>query len=559
MGAELELLWMLAEHLVLTALPAALGAFVAMRRGLRSVPLLLGVALAASGLTAILSFWAFYADPTVGQAFAFLTVLGSAYGIVLCRPDRLDRGLLRELAVPAALWALASALLVYLGFIHGGTSEPLMMSTARFSHPLPGDNQIPNFFADWFFHHGHDGPPPPFGDWLSSDRPPLQVGYVLAQRPFGWDDVGLHYEVLAVIVQQLWILGMWAVLRAARLRPLIRGLAILAATVSDVAIVNGFFVWPKLIAAAFLLAALAMVLSDDWLRLRHNPWTAALFAGLCGLAMLAHGASAFGILPLLVFAAIRGLPDWRWLGVAVGVGIVLLAPWSAYQRYADPPGDRLVKWQLGGYLPIDERGALETIVDGYEEAGFDGALENKWRNVTTMIGQREVEGAVPAAIDDLEAGHPGEAVAALRLPRFFGLLPFLGILLLALPAMLVRRIRGRPEGPEWRFAVTALGFCVFVAACWALLLFGSSETAATIHVGTLALPLLAVCACVAGAYAVSRWFGIVLATLNVLFVLVLYVPYVGPPPGTSYSAVAALLAAAALGGFAFVALRPGER
>ena len=26
--------------------------------------------------------------------------------------------------------------------------------------------------------------------WLLSDRPPLQIGYVLTQRVFGWDDTG---------------------------------------------------------------------------------------------------------------------------------------------------------------------------------------------------------------------------------------------------------------------------------------------------------------------------------------------------------------------------------
>ncbi len=173
MSANLELLWMLLEHLTLTALPAALGVFLAMRRGLRSVSLLLCIALAASGATAMLAFWAYYVDPTIGQATAFLIVLGSIYGIVLCRPDRLDRALLRELAVPAALWALGSAFVVYLGFLHGGTDQPLALATTRFSHPLPTDNEIPRFFADWYFHHGHHGPPPPFADWLSSDRPPL--------------------------------------------------------------------------------------------------------------------------------------------------------------------------------------------------------------------------------------------------------------------------------------------------------------------------------------------------------------------------------------------------
>lgn len=563
MSADLELLGLLLEHLLLTALPAALAVFAAMRKGMRSVPLLLAVALAGSGLAAMLAFWSYYLDPLLGQVASFVIALGSIQGIFFCRPDRLDRGILRQLAVPAALWALGSAFVVYLGFLHGGTTEPLGVATTRFSHPLPGDNLIPIFFSDWFFERQVDGvhydKVPMFVDWLSSDRPPLQIGYVLAQRPFGWDDDGLHYQVLAVIVQQLWIVGMWAVLCAARLRPLARGLAIVAAMVGDVTIVNGFFVWPKLIAAAFVLAAFAMVLSDDWPRLRANPYAAALFAALCGLAMLAHGASAFGILPLLAIAALRGMPTWRWLGIAALVGVALLGPWTAYQRYADPPGDRLVKWHLAGSLEIDDRGALETIVDGYGEVGVDGALGNKWHNLKTIAGVDELRGALEAASDRLGEGDTGEAIAALRLPRFFALLSFLALFLIAPPAMALARLRGPIAGAEWRFALWSLGFCLLITGVWALLMFGGPEAAATIHVGTLVSPLLAVCGCVAGAYAVSRRFAVALTAVNVLLVLVLYVPAVNPPPDSSYSLLAALLAAASLLAFAFLALRPGGR
>lgn len=560
MGADLELLGLLAQHLVLTALPAALAVCVAARRGLRDVPLLLCVALAASGAAAMLSFWAFYLDPLAGQATAFLVALGSVQGIVLCRPDRLDRDLLRELAVPAALWALGSAFVVYLGFLHGGADEPLALATTRFSHELPADNQIPLFFAEWFADHGHSPVPPPFGDWLSSDRPPLQIGYALSQRPFGWDEeVGRHYQVLGVVVQQLWIVAAWALLSVARLRPPARGLALLAATVSDVAIVHGFFVWPKLIAAAFVLAALAMVLSPDWGRLRASPLGAALFAALCALAMLAHGASAFALIPLLGFAALRGLPGRRWLGVAAAVALVLLGPWSAYQRFADPPGNRLLKWQLGGSLEIDDRGSLETIVDGYEEAGLGGALGNKWGNVTRMVGQEDVDAALEAAADRIGEGDLDEAAASLRGPRFFDLLPLLGLLLLGPLAMLVARVRGSPGGPEWRFAMASLAFCAAVAVVWALLMFGEFDSSTFVHVGSLALPLLALLACVVGAFAVSRPLAIGLVALNVAFVLALYVPAPAAPPGASVSALAAVLAAASLAGFALLALRPARR
>lgn len=558
MAANLELLWMLGEHLLLTGLPAAAGALLGARMGLRSVPLLLALALAASGATAILSFWLYYAEPSLGQTGSFFFAFGSALLVAWCLREGVDRGLLRELVVPFALLALASAFVLFLGFLHGGAEQPLLTAGARFSHPLPGDNDIPLFFADWFYLYGHVGTPPPFGDWLSSDRPPLQIGYVLAQRPFGWDDGSLHYQVLSVVVQQLWVLGLWALLVAARLTPRTRGLVAFAAIVSDVAILHGFFTWPKLIAAAFLFAALAMVLSEDWQRLRRAPWAGALFAALCGLAMLAHGSSAFFVLPLLAVAAVRGVPSWRWLGTGAAVGIVLLGSWGAYQRYADPPGDRLVKWQLGGSLEIDDRGAVETVLDGYREEGLGGTLDNKWGNVTALLSQGGTEKTAREAADFIAEGDPGKAILSVRVLRFFALLPFLGLLLLGPLAMLVARLRGRPEGPDWRFAVLALGFSALACLTWVLLMFGGPNAATVIHQGSLAVPLLAACACVAGACAVDRRFGIGLVVANVALVLLLYVPALGPALGSSYSLSAGLLAAAALAGIALLTLRTGR-
>ena len=129
-------------------------------------------------------------------------------------------------------------------------------------------------------------------------------------------------------------------------------MAMVLVVVSDLAIVNGFFVWPKLLPAAMLLAAAALVMTPLWDELRRSLWAAALVAALCGVAMLGHGGSAFGIVPLARVAAYRGLPSRRWIGVGLAVGIVLMAPWSAFQKYADPPGNRVVKWTLAGELAL---------------------------------------------------------------------------------------------------------------------------------------------------------------------------------------------------------------
>lgn len=560
MSGELDLIWMLPVHLALTAAPGAAAALLAMRGGVRSIPILLGVALAASGAGAMLAFWSYYADPMVGQVVSFLLVLGSVQAIAWTWYAGLDRGILRQLAVPAALWALGSAFVVFLGFLHGGEGEPLLTAANRFSHPLPGDNYLPSYFADWFFQHGNEGSPPPYASWLSSDRPPLQIGYALAQRPFGWDGDGLHYQVLGVILQQLWILGMWSVLCAARVRSRTRGLAIFAAMVGDVAILQGFFVWPKLLAASFLLAALAIVVSPRWPELRRSLPVAALFAALCGLAMLAHGGSVFVLIPLLVLAALRGMPSWRWVGVAALVGLVALGPWTAYQRYADPPGDRLLKWHLAGSMDITDRSALAVIADSYREAGIEGTLDNKWSNLAMVVAVRETRDSVEEAFDHARAGNLGDAAMTLRVLRFFYLAPLLGIFLIAPIAMAVARVRGRPEGPEWRFATVALVFCLFATLTWALLLFGNVESSTRVHAGSLFVPLLFVCAAVVGLRATYPRFALGLVAVNSVAVLALYVPALAPPPGTSYSVLAALLATAALAGFGLLCLRgePGD-
>jgi hypothetical protein len=555
--ANAEILWKLVEHLVLTGAPGVAMGLLLARRGVRSVPLILVAGLAASGTAAYLAFWAYYASPEIGAVWAFLVLFGSAQVAVLSwYRGQLDAQLLRELRTPLLLWVFGSLFVTYLGFLHGGSDPAIPMSALRFSGQLPSDNDIPQFFAGWFFEHGHHGTPPLYpGEWHMSDRPPLQIGYVLSQRIFAWDTSTLHYQVLGVVAQQLWIVGMWAMLCAARLRPRTRSLAMLATMVSDIAIVHGFFVWPKLIAASFLLAAVALVISPEWVRWRRDLRIAILFAGLCGLAMLSHGSSIFAVVPLLLFGALRGMPSWRWLGIAGAVGMVCMGSWAAYQRFDDPPGNRLLKWQFGGVVEIDERGALEAIVDSYREVGVGGAIDAKWNNFGEIAGLEHGPDHFEEAVDAVGEGNFSDAIAELRGPRFFSLLPLLGVFLVAPFAMLLARDRGRRQIEEWRFGLFCFAFVVVGCLAWGLLLFGAPNAIAWLHVSSLAIPLLGICGCVVGLRATYPRLALAVVAVNAITVLVLYTPSLTPPPGTRYSAVAAVLAAAGLAGFALVAFR----
>lgn len=528
----------------------------AARRGIVSVPILLAIGLAASGATALLAFWAYYADPVVGETFSYFLILGAALlaGRSLVGA-RFEPGLLRRLATPLGLWALGSVFLVFLGFVHGGTETPLSTAATRFSHPLPSDNQIPIFYTEWFFEHGHAGKAPEFpGEWLSSDRPPLQVGYGLLQHPFGWDAKGLSYQVMGVVLQQLWIIGLWALMMAASVGRLTRGLTTVAIQVSGLAIVNGFFVWPKLLPVAMLLAAAALVMTPLWSRLRTSLWGAALVAALCGAAMLGHGSTIFGVIPLVAVAFYRGLPGWRWLGTAALVGIAFMAPWSAYQKYDDPPGNRLAKWTLAGEPVVDDRGTLETVVDAYREEGIGGTLHNKGQNFATISGGTMAPRAIEAALD---TGKLSEVARAFRLVFFYYLLPSMGLLLLAPFAMALRR-RNRGS-PEFAFALTCFLVAFVGVVAWAMLVFGNGNLHTVLHVSSYLIPILGMAGAVAGLRASFPRFALWYVGIASALSLALYAPVLDQLPGTEYSTTAAVFAAAALAAFAALALRGSGR
>lgn len=549
-----ELLLLLALHLVLTALPGVAASLYGARLGVRQVPVLLAIALAATGAAAMGAFWAYYADRTVGQSFSFFLLFGSVMLIGWSlQGGRIDRGLLGQLAAPLALWGLGSAFLVFLGFVHGDISYPVETAAGRFYGPLPSDNDLPRFFAEWFYANGHAGDPVYPPDWLASDRPPLQIGFVLAQRPFGIGLEALNYQVLGVILQQLWIVGLWALLTAARLGRSTRALVVVAVLLSGLAIVNGFFVWPKLLPAAMLLAAAALVITPLWDKARANRGAAVLLGLLVALAMMGHGSSVFGVIPLALIAAVRGLPSWRWIGIAALVAIVVMAPWTAYQKYDQPPGDRLLKWSLAGVTEIDERGTVETIVDSYREAGFDGAIHNKGQNFVTMVGGGPALEALDRAGDNVGAGKLTDALREVRTVVFFDLFPSLGLLLLAPVAMALGWRRGRRRPEERSFALLCFAVVGIGCVAWGLLAFGDLSSRTVLHVSSYLLPILLFSGAVAGLRAVLPRFAVYYTLLASALMLALYVPVLEPLPGNPFSVWNALLAALALAGFGAVA------
>jgi hypothetical protein len=177
-------------------------------------------------------------------------------------------------------------------------------------------------------------------------------------------------------------LGLWAFLRSLRLSERRILITVLAVAACGAVYFNTVYAWPKMIGGALILA------SAVFLRRRPIEVKGAIIAGLAAsLSILAHGASSFGVAgltPLFLHKSNR-----RRLLLLLAFGLIFgltYLPWAAYQKFFDPPGDRLIKWHLAGAIQIDDRGAVQAIFEQYRSAGVAGVLYNKLNNVSAIVG-----------------------------------------------------------------------------------------------------------------------------------------------------------------------------
>jgi hypothetical protein len=271
--------------------------------------------------------------------------------------------------------------------------------------------------------------------------------------------------------------------------------------------------------------------------------------------MLGHGSSIFGIIPLAAVAAWRGFPSGRWVATGVLTGVVLLLPWSMYQKYGDPPGNRLTKWMLAGDIGPDSRPALSTIIDAYRTAGAGGAVHFKAENFVTLTGGGPMANLGKDAVDSAESGDVEAALLDIRSIVFFYLLPSFGLLLVAPALMLAARIRRTMNGPEWKFALMCYLVLTIGAITWCLLLFGNSISRTVVHQGSYVLPILGFCGAAAGLRATFPRFATWFLAFSGLLSLAIYAPSFDPPPNSSYFPLAITFATLGLLAFGLVALR----
>jgi hypothetical protein len=150
------------------------------------------------------------------------------------------------------------------------------------------------------------------------------------------------YQAAGVGFQKTVLHGVWALARALGASREIAIGAMIAAFFSPITLVNGAFVWPKMLAAAFVRFAVVLHFLPEP-GARQRPLISGAAVGLCSaLAMLAHGTSAFALMGMAITAALRKKfgSCRNIIGVLLAV-VAAYAPWVAYQALVDPPGNVL--------------------------------------------------------------------------------------------------------------------------------------------------------------------------------------------------------------------------
>lgn len=307
-------------------------------------------------------------------------------------------------------------------------------------------------------------------------------------------------------MQLLWVAAAYGLLRTLGLVRARAGAWVAVMALSGFFLQNSVFTWPKLAAAAFACAAFAL-----WLRPTDEAAPRARLlcgAGLAALAWLAHCGVAFSLLAvapwILWRARRRAARDWA---LAAAVFALLALPWFAYQKYSDPPGNRLAKMHLAGQAEIDSRGTWQTIEEAYLRQPWRETAAAKLANFKLLVVGDWRELFDPSAAN--AAARRGDEfyhIARALTWWLFGLA--------ALPLLALRRNARARFLPHAHFHFSIAAWTALTVVIWCLLMFGGGQT--VIHQGSYAVMLALFALLAAWLDCAGRGWIVVIAALQAM-------------------------------------------
>lgn len=348
--------------------------------------------LLALGSASLCAFYLYAWTPAPAPTGGVLVLIGAIGLFVLTRRWRAQAGVVwKAQRGSVAAWFLVAFTvftLLHLGSTGSGTWEPnYRFAPASWS----SDHTLPASFAE-AARVGHLQVDGRLGDWSLSDRPPLMAGgYLLVADLFAAlqsNNDGPYLQPIVLGVGGIALCGLWAAVfywaarRSTDLDARAAGLAVFVVAVTPFAIFNTAYTWPKLLAAAFSLAAAALVLQPNRTPPRIGETCA--FGALAAFALLSHASSAFFLAPVALIYLVTRL--WRAPRAALaggGLGLSLLAVWSGFKATVLPSSDPLMKLALTGDMGFSRPQA--SLPDLLAER-YQGLTAEAWLRIKAETG-----------------------------------------------------------------------------------------------------------------------------------------------------------------------------
>ena len=376
---------------------------------------------------------------------------------------------------------LSTAIALFAGLIFGGWHDIGTTSQLRYlESSLPDDNSIPGILVERLF---NDLPISPFFDmWLSSDRPPMQSAILLLVRGFLLDPEN-DGQLLSILLQSSAIPFFYLLFRGIRVDRELSFVLSLSLVFSSSFLLNSFFVWPKLLAVSYLLFTTVLLLYPQTFLEGERPHIRAILLGLgSAFALLTHGGSLFGLIPLFFTAILFWrLPHPRyWLSMIIPFFIFMI-PWILYQKLIDPPGDQLLRWHIAGLSGESDQGFLALLLSQYQALGWQSWTYNKIENIRMLWGNWSV---AFVHLFPFQVSNHFHLLRTGLFQSFFQSLLFQFPFILVFP-LAILSIRRR--NTAWKH-LPLLIISVIGLAIWVLLMFKPGRT--TLHQGTYYLPFI---------------------------------------------------------------------
>ncbi|MBF0278085.1 MAG: hypothetical protein HQM13_09850 [SAR324 cluster bacterium] len=448
--------------------------------------LTMGLSLTISSLAGYGIFWVYLLDHQPGRVISAAWMAagaGSLYYVARYKKAIWHQLFADDVRIPAVVMFLVGGFYLALLYHPGDAATAEILPRIRFTHALPTDNILQKIFAEKLY-LGIDVSPF-YGDWKSSDRPPLQAGMVLSQRPLmQLLSVGEHYQILSLILQCAWVPAIWALCRSlgASLRTI--GLVMSFAVFSGFFLVNSIYVWPKLYGGSQVVFAISLILPKIIRREKLSLVEMVIFASASATGMLAHGGVSFTLLALaLLLATPRYFPGIGQIMIGIACFLSIYSTWMAYQHFYDPPGNALLKLHFAGSAGIDDESSLASIKNAYGKISLTQWLDLKQENFKSLLETGPlVQGFSKKgnSTDWLRS----EFTENWHKNQFFHIIPTLGLLNLGWFLFLFAVFRQNKlyaESISWILKICFLSFLL-----WILLLFGPPVTNIVIHHGSYA-------------------------------------------------------------------------